>query len=178
VLSLTSLDEAAAVTSFVPALPDYIPDGYERVTLSYRWPGEIASASHHGFESKGPRAPFEQLSAEYVDANRDQITITQGYGASIAGLYEQAPDQWRGEIQFGDRHVYWYQGSPEYAFRDGPFGVRAQYPIEGSWDFESGYTVVYWQTRDVAPSTVSEIAQDGTTHIYEGGGYPLRGAAG
>ena len=171
-LRFASLEEAATVTSFVPELPLTLPPGYQRSTLTYTWPGEIRADLKTSFDSKGPRAPFEVLSAKYVDEQGNTLSVNQGYSVGVEGLYENAPDAFRGRMTAGPREVLWVSGSPKYEYTTDDQGRESGRPVPGEWD-DTGYAVIYWESSDAPRGKGWEISPDGDKTEYQTGGYPF-----
>jgi DNA-binding CsgD family transcriptional regulator len=175
-LQFSTLEEAAAETSFRPKLPAYVPEGYERKSLDYRWPLEAHStgpaSGYQAFEPKGPGAPFESLTAEYVNEIGEVLRVIQGYALGIPNIYDDVPADYRGSLETGGRQVFWYVGEAIYEYTTDANGNRFGKPVAGAWE-DSDRVAVFWQAHGPSKGAAWEIAPDGTKRVFEARGRPF-----
>jgi hypothetical protein len=172
-IPVASLLEAADHTSFVPVLPTFIPPGYERVSLTYIWPGEIPPHMKDNFDEKGPRAPTEALYAQYVNQQGSRLLINQGYGHYPGlAIYETAPAYSRGEVSMPPRTVYWYAGNQVWEEFTDRYGHAGQRPRTGAWK-DSSRTVVFWELYGPSAGKGWEISPGGTRREFDLQGQPF-----
>jgi DNA-binding CsgD family transcriptional regulator len=93
---VTTIEEAARLSTFEPKLPQSIPDGFEPRCIE--WFSLFSSP------------PADTVSASYWRTSGGSLTITQGFLLRHPTLYSAAPDDAKGKVQVGDKQAFWVKG--------------------------------------------------------------------
>jgi DNA-binding CsgD family transcriptional regulator len=112
-----TLEEAVAVASFEPAVPAYVPEGFEPIAIRHTRPEDfsrfIGSESFkEGCPGCDPRMSHnDQIGIYYRDTSGSQLAIVQGFPAYLP-FHESAPEGSSGTVRISDREAYWVRGLP------------------------------------------------------------------
>jgi len=113
----SSLDDVTAVASFGPAVPEYVPAGYEPVIIRHTRPEGTnrfvqSQSFKDGCPGCDPRLSHDdQVGIYYRNASGQQLAIIQGFPAYLP-FHDGAPADQRGTVRIGDREAYWVRGLP------------------------------------------------------------------
>jgi hypothetical protein len=135
----TSIEEAIAVASFEPALPAYIPEGYEPVIVRHTRPDFFAEfIKGDGFKEGCPgcdprMSHNDQIGVYYRDAAGHQLAIIQGFPATLF-LYDSKEESHRGKVAIGEYEAFWIRGLPSFA---------------GPQPWDEGQFTLYWEIARV-----------------------------
>jgi DNA-binding CsgD family transcriptional regulator len=113
--SFTTLQDAAAVASFQPSLPGYIPEGFQPVAIRHTRPeGTTEFVQSESFKLSCPgcdprMSHNDQIGIYYRAATGRQLAVLQGFPATLL-VYDQAPADRKGTVEVGDKTIYWLHG--------------------------------------------------------------------
>ncbi len=144
----STIEDATAVASFVPALPSYIPPGFEPVSIRVTRPlgttEFIQSESYkQGCPGCDPRmAHNDQIGVYFQNQDGARLALVQGFPAYLA-VYDNMPEDQRGTVQLGDGTAYWVNGLP------------------GGDSTSLAYVTLYWDLGNVGAGRAT--LPDGTT---------------
>jgi DNA-binding CsgD family transcriptional regulator len=112
-----TLEEAVANASFQPAMPDYIPDGFQPILIRHTRPEGTEEFIHSESFKEGcpgcdPRLSHnDQIGVYYRDDEGRQLAIVQGSPAYLP-LHQSAPEDSYGMVTIGRKEAIWVQGLP------------------------------------------------------------------
>jgi DNA-binding CsgD family transcriptional regulator len=167
---VASLDEAAALTSFVPHLPTYIPEEFTSRKLIYSEPGPLYSYEKDGTwkEVEGKSGAGDELWATYGTSDGRSLIVVQGFEAAPTSWYEAAPDDMKGVVELEGKELQWIKGGPKPVEQWEPNEYGGVRPVDEGWD-NGGYNL-YWLIESQKTGTW-EISPDGERHDVAAGLY-------